>query len=81
MVKDDFLLVIFTTPLIPRALQMDLYKVNNLPASHAEIRVHFVYILEGQYLLISKQMLYAAIPTEHDIRICMTTEEYLCMLY
>ena len=36
--------------------------------------------MEVQYLAISKHGFYAAIPSEHDIRICMATEGYLCML-
>ena len=36
--------------------------------------------MEGQYLAISKHGIYAAVSTEHDIRISMATEGYLCML-
>ena len=43
--------------------------------------VQFSYFVEGQYLAISKHGLYVAIPTKHDITICMATEGYLSMLY
>ena len=36
--------------------------------------------MEGEYLAISKSRLYAAIPIAREIRICETTEEYLCLM-
>ena len=78
MVMDNFLLVILTIPLIDISLLMDLYKVHNLLPLHPEVQ--FSYILEGQYLAISKHGVYAAIPNDYDIRICMGTEVYPYML-
>ena len=37
-------------------------------------------MVQGQYLTISKHSIYAVIPAEHEIRICMATKGYLCML-
>ena len=34
--------------------------------------------LEGEYLAITKDKQYAALPIARDIRICETTERYLC---
>ena len=34
IILDDFLLVILTVPLVDQSLQMDVYKVHNLPALH-----------------------------------------------
>ena len=79
VVMDDFLLLILTTPLIDRSLQMDLYKLHNLPELHPDLGVQFTYVLEGQYLAISKHGLYAAVPTEYEIRFYVATEEYLCI--
>ena len=59
---------------------MNFYKVHNLPALHPEVKLHFPYILEGQYLVASKHALYTELPTEHDIHICMAMQGYLCML-
>ena len=42
---------------------MDLYKIYNLPALHPELKVEFSYELEGEYLAITKNKLYAALPT------------------
>ena len=80
IVMDDFLLIILTIPLTDQSLEMDLYKVYNLPALHPKLKIEFTYQLEGEYLAISKNRLYAAIPTAREIRICESTEGYLCLM-
>ena len=77
---DDFLLIILTIPLTDQSLEMDLYKIYNLPALHPKLKVEFMYQLEGEYLAITKNKLYAALPTAAEIRICKGTEGYLCLM-
>ena len=77
---DDFLLIILTIPLTDRSLEMDLYKIYNLPALHPKLKVEFTYQLEGEYLAITKNKLYATLPTAGEIRICKGTEGYLCLM-
>ena len=76
----DFLMVILTIPLIDTSLQMDLYKIHNLPTLYPELKVWFNYKLEGKYLAISKSGIYAALPAENDIVVCQATGGYLCMM-
>ena len=59
---------------------MDLYKIYNLPTLHPKLKVEFTYQLEGEYLAITKNKLYAALPTAGEIRICKGTERYLCLM-
>ena len=80
IVMDDFLLIILTIPLTDQSLEMDLYKIYNLPALHPELKVEFTYELEGEYLAITKNKLYAALPTAREIRICNGTGGYLCLM-
>ena len=77
---DDFLLIILTIPLTDQSLEMDLYKIYNLPALHPKLKVEFTYQLEGEYLAITKNKLHAALPTAGEIRICKGTEGYLCLM-
>ena len=74
VVMNDFLLIILTIPLMDQSLEMDL------PALHPKLKIEFTYQIEGEYLAISKSRLYAALPTAREIRICETTEEYLCLM-
>ena len=41
IVMDDFLLIILTIPLTDQSLEMDLYKIYNLPALHPKLKVEF----------------------------------------
>ena len=47
------LLIILTIPLTDQSLEMDLYKIHNLPALHPKLKVEFTYQLEGEYLAIT----------------------------
>ena len=80
IVMDDFLLIILTIPLTDQSLEMNLYKVYNLPALHPELKVEFTYELEGEYLAITKNKLYAALPSAREIRICKGTGGDLCLM-
>ena len=63
IIMENFLLVILTIPLADQSLLMNLYKVHNLPALHPKLYVQFEYQLEGEYLAITKDKQYAALPT------------------
>ena len=78
IIMENFLLVILTIPLADQSLVMNLYRIHNLPALHPKLHVQFQYQLEGEYLAITKDKQYAALPTARDIGICETTERYLC---
>ena len=80
IVMDDFLLILLTIPLTDQSLEMDLYKIYNLPTLHPKIKIEFTYQIEGEYLAISKSRLYVATPTAREIRICEATEGYLCLM-
>ena len=78
IIMENFLLVILTIPLADQSLVMNLYKVHNMPTLHPGLHVQFEYQLEGEYLAITRDKQYAALPTARDIRICEATERYLC---
>ena len=46
IIMDDFLLLILTVPLVDKSLQMDLYKVHNLPGLHPKLNIQSTYQLE-----------------------------------
>ena len=80
IVMENFLAIILTLPIIDTSLQMSVYKVHNLPTLHPELKIQFTYQLEGEYLAISKDGIYAAIPAKADITICQATNGYICMM-
>ena len=80
IVMKDFIIFILSIPLKDKSLQMDLYKVYSLPLFHTELKVKFIYLLEGKYHAMSTSGMYAAIPTSHEINICHATQVHLCVL-
>ena len=80
VVMDDFLLIILTIPVTDQFLEMNLYKAYNLPTLHPGLKVEYIYELEGEYLAITKNKLYAALPTAREIRICKDTGGCLCLM-
>ena len=49
IVMDDFLLILLTIPLTDQSLEMDLYKIYNLPTLHPKLKIKFTYQIEGEY--------------------------------
>ena len=80
VMTNQFLVVVIAIPLVDQSLQLDLYKVHNLPAIHPELKIEFQYQLEGSYLAVHRHGFYVAMPTEQDIGICQATEGYICVL-
>ena len=46
IVMDDFLLILLTIPLTNQSLEMDLYKIYNLPTLHPRLKIEFTYQIE-----------------------------------
>ena len=80
IVMENFLLVVLTVPIIDTSLQMNVYRVHNLPTLHPGLKIQFTYQLEGKFLAVSKDGIYAALPKDSDIQICQATNGYLCIM-
>ena len=71
IVLQDYLMLILTVPLVDQSLQMDLYKVHNLPMLHPTLYVHTQYELEGTYLATMMEGMFIFLPTALDGHLCM----------
>ena len=78
-VMDDYLMVILTIPLIDSSLDINLYKVHNLPMLHPQLQIQVMYELEGIYFATHMHGMYATIPKETDIKLCLMSQGHLCM--
>ena len=76
---DDYLMVILTIPLIDTSLDVNLYKVHNLPMLHPQLQIQVEYELEGAYFATHMHGMYTMIPKETDIKLCMMSQGHLCM--
>ena len=79
IVLQDYLMLILTVPLVDHSLQMNLYKVHNLPMLHSTLNVHAQYELEGTYLATLMEGMFILLPTALDVKLCLVTNGHLCM--
>ena len=75
----DYLMLILTVPLVDLSLQVNLYKVHNLPILHFTLIVHAQYELEGTYLSSLMEDMFVSLPTALDVKLCLVTNGHLCM--
>ena len=74
-------MLILAVPLVDQLLQMNLYKVHNLPMLHPTLSVHAQYKLEGNYLVIKMESMFISLPTALDVKLCLVTNGHLCMFH
>ena len=79
IVLQDYLMLILTVPLIDQSLQIELYKVYNLPMLHPTLNVHVQYEIEGTYLATLMEGMFISLPSALDIKLCLMTNGHLCM--
>ena len=75
IVLQDYLMLI----LVDQSLQMNMYKVLNLPMLHPTLNVHAQYELEGTYLATMMESMFISLPTALDVKVCLVTNGHLCM--
>ena len=76
IVFQDYLMLIMTVPLTDQSLQMNLYKVYNLPMLHPKLNVHAQYKIEEPSL---PQGMFISLPYTIHIKLCSMTTGHLCM--
>ena len=79
IVLQDDLMLILAVPLVDQSLQMNLYKVHNLPMLHPTLNVYVQYELEGTYLVTLMEGMFISLPTALDVKLCLVTNGHLCM--
>ena len=77
---DDVLFIVMTIPLKDTSLQMNVYKIHNLPLIHPKLNVSVTYELEGKYLAIGHEGHYVSLPDEGELTMCLLTRGGLCKM-
>ena len=80
VVVEDVLSLLLTVPLIDKSLQMNVYRVHNLPALKPKLELAAEYILEGDYLAGDQHGLYVALSDVKEMQICLTSQGGLCVM-
>ena len=74
IVLENYLMLVLTVPLIDTSLQMNLYKIHNLPTVHPQLHIQASYELEGYYFATLKHKMYVALPDKENVRLCIVTK-------
>ena len=80
LLVDDVLFIVMTIPLKDTSLQMNVYKVHNLPLVHPKLNVSVTYELEGRYLTIGHEGHYISLPEEGELTLCLISRGGLCKM-
>ena len=80
LMTDDVLFIVMTIPLKDTSLQMNVYKVHNLPLIHPKLNISVTYELEGKYLAIGHEGHYVSLPEEGELTMCLLTRGGLCKM-
>jgi hypothetical protein len=80
VVMTNRLLILLSIPLSDKNLELDVYRVHNLPSLHVAMNISFTYDVEGTYLAITKDQEYMAIPTEAEVLMCLVAGGTKCTI-
>ena len=80
IVIDKLLVILLTIPIIDSTLELNIYRTHNLPAIPPGHTIATKYLLEGDYFAIGKHGVYAALPNERSIQVCLESDLAICMM-
>ena len=86
MVVDKLLIVLMTIPILDKSLELNMYRVHNLPALPPDRilgpdqQVAATYQLEGEYFAIGKHRVYITVLTEATVKLCLESGLAVCMM-
>ena len=80
VVIEKLLVILLTIPIIDSTLELNIYRAHNLPAIPPGHKIATKYLLEGDYFAIGKHGVYAALPNEQSIQVCLESDLAICMM-
>ena len=80
VVIDKLLVILLTIPIIDSTLELNINHAHNLPAIPPGHKIATKYLLEGDYFAIGKHGVYAALPSERSIQVCLESDLAICMM-
>ena len=80
VVIDKLLVILLTLPILDSTLELNVYRAHNLPAIPPGHEVAATYVLEGDYFAIGGHGVYAALPSESSIQMCLESDLAICMM-
>ena len=78
IILDQMLVILLTIPVLDKSLELNIYRVHNLPSIPPGQEVAATYQLEGDYFAIGKHDVYVTIPTERSVQLCIESSLAIC---
>ena len=78
IILDKMLVILLTIPVLDKSLELNIYRVHNLPSIPPGQEVAATYQLEGDYFAIGKHGVYVTIPTERSVQLCIESNLAIC---
>ena len=76
----NLLVILLTIPIIDSTLELNIYRTHNLPAKPPGHKIATKYLSERDYFTIGKHGVYAALPSERSIQVCLESDLAICMM-
>ena len=80
IILDKMLVILLTIPVLDKSLELNIYRVHNLPSIPPGQEVAATYQLEGDYFAIGKHGVYVTIPTERAVQLCIESHLAICTM-
>ena len=80
VVIDKLLVILLTIPILDSTLELNVYRVHDLPAIPPGHKIAATYIIEVDYFAVGKHGVYAALPNGLSIQTCLESDLAVCMM-
>ena len=80
IILDKMLVILLTIPVLDKSLELNIYRVHNLPSIPPGQEVAATYQLEGDYFAIGRHGVYVTIPTERSVQLCIESSLAICTM-
>ena len=80
IILDKMLVILLTIPVLDKSLELNIYRIHNLPSIPPGQEVAATYQLEGDYFAIGKHGVYVTIPTERAVQLCIESNLAICTM-
>ena len=80
VLMDNMLVILLTIPILDTTLELNIYRVHNLPAFPPGHQLAVTYQLEGEYFTVGKHTVYVALPHHDTVVRCINSNLAICQM-
>ena len=80
VLADNMLVILLTIPILDTTLELNIYRVHNLPVIPPGHQLAVTYQLEGEYFTVGKHGVYVALPHHDTVVRCINLNLAICQM-